>query len=510
MTPEAGRTSYWVVADAPGDLVTGNDVVRTELVANPAADASVLVVDNDLGWTQEQTVQASLLALGVPHDVVEGEPDADTLAGYDAAIWLTSGVSGATGVLSPAGWDAITSYLDGGGKVWLASNRAVGYASAPAVARSAQLAEYFGVVGDNNILDPLGDVMTGQGDAIGGSRDVLMSYIDGRPYLDYFHLATEVAEAPAAPRGEVTGLFVHEQRPDAYVGARLDADEFQTVVTPAPTGIARGADQVALAGDVMDAFGIATPGPDRADTRVAHNRFQHVQTGKPWEVTVGAPSADAAAFVYRVHGDDDWTRMALDEAVDGPVDRDRSRPPDVTNNGLDYYVQVVTDGQRPRRRRRGAPARRRVGHLRRPGRRRLRGVRLAGRRPGPSPVARPRRRPRRARRATGRRPAADHRRGAGAGGAGRPGRRGGVAPPRGHPTGAVNPRVVSSPRTISAPKTSPTACSVRSIASGSVAPAPSEASDATPLSGSSMPQGTMPSKSVRSLVTFVAQPWVVT
>ena len=201
MTPEAGRTSYWVVADAPGDLVPGNDVVRTELVANPAADASVLVVDNDLGWTQEQTVQASLLALGVPHDVVEGEPDAETLAAYDAAIWLTSGVSGATGVLSPAGWDAITSYLDGGGKVWLASNRAVGYASSPAVARSTQLAEYFGVVGDNNILDPLGDVMTGQGDAIGGSRDVLMSYIDGRPYLDYFHLATEVAEPPAAPRG---------------------------------------------------------------------------------------------------------------------------------------------------------------------------------------------------------------------------------------------------------------------------------------------------------------------
>ena len=49
-------------------------MVRSELVANPATDARVLVVDNDLGWTQEQTVQASLLALGVPHDVVTGEP----------------------------------------------------------------------------------------------------------------------------------------------------------------------------------------------------------------------------------------------------------------------------------------------------------------------------------------------------------------------------------------------------------------------------------------------------
>ena len=344
VTPAAGRHSYWVVANAPGDLVAGNDVVRSELVANPAADARVLVVDNDLGWTQEQTVQASLLALGVPHDVVTGEPDADTLADYDAAIWLTSGVSGAAGVLSPDGWDAITSYLDGGGRVWLASNRAVGYASDPGVARTTQLAEYFGVVGDNNILDPLGDVMTGQGDAIGGSRDVLMSYIDGRPYVDYFHLASEAADAPAAPRGDVTGLFVHEQRPDAFVGARLDADGFQTVVTPAPTGIARGADQVALAADVMTAFGIATPGPDRADTRVAHNRFQHVQTGKPWEVTVGAPSADATAFVYRVHGDDDWTRMALDESVDG-LWTGTIPAADVTNNGLDYYVQVVTRGR---------------------------------------------------------------------------------------------------------------------------------------------------------------------
>ena len=109
-------------------------------------------------------------------------------------------MSGAAGVLSPDGWDAITSYLDGGGRVWLASNRAVGYASDPGVARTTQLAEYFGVVGDNNILDPLGDVMRGQGDAIGGSRDVLMSYIDGRPYVDYFHLASEAADAPAAPR----------------------------------------------------------------------------------------------------------------------------------------------------------------------------------------------------------------------------------------------------------------------------------------------------------------------
>ena len=115
-------------------------------------------------------------------------------------------------------------------------------------------------------------------------------------------------------------------------------------MTPAPTGIARGADQVALAADVMTAFGIATPGPDRADTRVAHNRFQHVQTGKPWEVTVGAPSADATAFVYRVHGDDDWTRMALDESVDG-LWTGTIPAADVTNNGLDYYVQLVTRGR---------------------------------------------------------------------------------------------------------------------------------------------------------------------
>lgn len=340
-TPQAGRNDLWVTASAGGDVVPGNDVVRTELVANPADDADVLVVDHDHGWTQEQTVQASLLSLGVPHHVVEGEPSAGTLAEYDAVIWLTTGVSGSAGVVSPAAWDALTTYLDGGGNVWLASNRAVGYAADGAVNRASQVAQYFGVVGVNNILDPMGDAMVGQGDAaIGADREIPMGYIDGRPYVDYAELATESDAAPAEPLGEVTGLFVHEQRPDHWVGARVDGDGFRTVWTPAPTGILRGGDQQQLTAEVLAHFGVATGAPDDRDERVVFNRFQHVQAGQPWEVTVGAPSADAVTFQHRVHGDDTWQSLELAESAPG-LWTGTIAAEHVHNNGLDYFVEVT-------------------------------------------------------------------------------------------------------------------------------------------------------------------------
>jgi hypothetical protein len=343
VTPVAGRNDFYVVAAAEGDLVSGNDVVRTEIVANPAGDAAVLIVDHDRGWTQEQSVAAGLLALGIPFDIVTGEPSATTLERYDAAIWLTTGVSGPAGVLSPLGWDAITTYLDQGGNVWLASNRAGGYAGDPAVGRAKKLAEYFGVVAVNNILDPLRDYMHGQGDRIGGDREILMSYIDGRPYLDYYELASEADEPPAEPIGDVVGLFVHDQRPDHVVGARVEATGFKTVITGSPTGIARAEDQFTLIAEVMDWFGIAAPGPDRTDTRVAFNRFQHVQNGDSWHVAVGAPSADLVEFVYRIHGDDTWIPLGLEEIAPGYFGG-AIPGSDVTNNGLDYYVRVAEGG----------------------------------------------------------------------------------------------------------------------------------------------------------------------
>lgn len=336
-TPEAGANELFVSASVDGDVSPGNDLVRTEILANPDVDATVLVVDNDLGWTQEQSVQASLLSLGVDHHVVDGEPGLATLEQYDAVIWLTSGVSGAKGVMSPAAWAALTAYLDGGGNAWVSSNRFAGYAANEAINEGQRLADYFGVVGINNILDPFGDVMTGQGDAIGGTREVEMSYIDGRPYLDYVDLTD-------SPNGTAVPLFIHEQRPENPVATKLDGGTFRTVLSPALTGIADGAEQQLLTAEVLDFLGVATGAPDADDERVVFNRFQHVQTGAPWPVTVGAPSADEVTFHHRIHGDDTWSELVLDEPVDGlftgtlPADA-------IANNGLDYYVSVTRDGE---------------------------------------------------------------------------------------------------------------------------------------------------------------------
>jgi hypothetical protein len=118
--------------------VPGNDVVRTELNANRTAKADLLIVDNDRHWEREDAVEALLQGLGVSYHVVEGEPSAETMKPYKAVTWITTTVSGAKGVIPTKSVAAITEYLEGGGKFWFMSSRAMNYIVHPDVAVPAR------------------------------------------------------------------------------------------------------------------------------------------------------------------------------------------------------------------------------------------------------------------------------------------------------------------------------------------------------------------------------------
>lgn len=331
--PRAGHNELWVTTSAPGDLVPDNDTVHATFEAwGPRAD--VLVVDNDRNWTQEEGLAGMLESLGVDFHVIKGEPTASLMDNYDATIWLTTTVSGPAGVLSPEGYAAIDEYLSGGGHLWLASSRAVGYLDAQGAADI--LARWFGLAAENNILDGWGEV-TGQGGPIGGTRTIATNYIDGRPYLDYATLAD------SGVAGQATSLFEFVGNEGFSVGSMVETDNSTSVWTFPIGMVADGAEQQMLVREVLEVFGVPM-GAEPTRDHIRMRRFQHVQPQQDWPVTIGATSPDGIESVtlhHRTYGDGTWDEVELVEAVDG-IWTGTIPGETIFNNGIEYWAEAVT------------------------------------------------------------------------------------------------------------------------------------------------------------------------
>jgi hypothetical protein len=332
-TPVEGMQDLYVVASAPGDVTPGNDIVRTELEAWPEG-ASVLLVDNDFGWTHEEPYEALLRSLGVTYAVVEGEPPAEVLADYDAVIWIPRTVSGADGVLSSEGQEAMEAYLADGGSLWFATTRAGAYVDGD------WLGEHFGFAIEQNLLNSMGTI-EGLGDDIGGDRTIDVGYLDGRPYIDYGTVPDDIV-------GTATGVLAHTERPDRVVATKVEgATGFRTFYG-LPIGlVSDGAERLALVSEVLDFLGVQTGAPDPDALHVHFERFQHVQVGEGWPVTVGAldpAGVDGVRIAQRHYGGHDWTRTELDEVDDG-VWTGTIPGTAIANNGIQYFVEVDVDGE---------------------------------------------------------------------------------------------------------------------------------------------------------------------
>ena len=348
-TPKRGLNELYVVADAAGDQVAGNNVVRTELEAF-GGEGDVLIVDNDFGWTFEEDYEAVFNSLGVSYDIVEGDPTPAVLGRYDAVVWITTAVSGDQGVISDDATTSIGTYLDNGGRVWLASTRAAGYLTTRDATNDTQwLAGYFGIEIEQNLLNSPGTV-TGLGESIGGERDIEIGYMDGKPYIDYGQVATE------GVKGEAKGLFSHELIPIAEedpvdvvatsVDGSAEAGGFRTVYGLPINLVQDPAERTKLTQEILDFFGVDGDGSAPNDLTVRFNRFQMVQDGEPWRVTVGAAGAkvDKVELMHRPYGTSDWRSLELTEAGDG-LYSGVIPGKQIPNNGLEYFARVTNGGK---------------------------------------------------------------------------------------------------------------------------------------------------------------------
>ncbi|MBW3562382.1 MAG: hypothetical protein KY437_07795, partial [Actinobacteria bacterium] len=252
-------------------------------------------------------------------------------------IWLTTTVSGADGVLSDDAQAAIGSYLDDGGALWLASARAAGYLTTD---DPEWLASYFGFEVDQNLLNAMGEVQ-GQGDEIGGDRTIAVNYLDGRPYIDYGAALEE------GVTGTATGLFAHAERPEQFVATKVEGDGGFRSVYGLPVGVIEdGAEQMQLTREVLSFLGVETGAPSPSSLDIHYQRYQHVQVGEDWPVTVGAVAPADVGRVsvgYRPYGADEWDRVDLEEAVDG-IWTGTIPGSDIANNGLEYFVEADVGG----------------------------------------------------------------------------------------------------------------------------------------------------------------------
>jgi uncharacterized repeat protein (TIGR01451 family) len=125
--PAGTRRGISVTTDVLVQAVGGGATARVHLTTT--TPAPVLVVDGDFFRNSEGPYLAALDALAVPYDRWElglynnspSLPPADRLAGYPAVVWFTGYDWRPTGNLSLEAQRSLAQYLEGGGRLLLAS-----------------------------------------------------------------------------------------------------------------------------------------------------------------------------------------------------------------------------------------------------------------------------------------------------------------------------------------------------------------------------------------------------
>jgi M6 family metalloprotease-like protein len=344
-TPDAeGPYTLYTTVSTPGDDVP-NDAQATTGWAGPASP-SVLVVDDE-GYTDgEEAYTGALAALGVPYAVATQHVTKDVMDAYDAVIWVAA-IDRGPGQLDKDDRDAIADYLDGGGRLWLASNRAIGAAEVDEAADFA--AGYFGAATEEVTTLEKEHTVAGTGTVFPEDLSFDLQPYPIRPFSDIL----EVPESGVFGTSKLTLTLAKANktgRDGKGFGTRVEGDadhgSFRTVLTPFSLSQASTADTwVTVTRSVLDDLGVDLDQytAASADPLVFHPavRFQVSGVDTPVSaVVLGGTDGQPVTLFYRVHGDDAFTSLAMTQG-DEPGVYDAVIPgEDVTPSGLDYYVKA--------------------------------------------------------------------------------------------------------------------------------------------------------------------------
>jgi len=346
-TEEGGYDLYTVLdaGDALDEAHETNNVQKTSGWAGPEAPV-VLIVDDDGAQDSEDMYAGALAALGIPYAIAERHVDAATMAAYEAVIW-TGAVDRGPGQLDEDDQTEMAAYLDGGGDLWLSSNRAIGALEVMGDDAETFAHDYFGAatVGTDTITQPFTAV--GTGDLFGTARHGLQPY-PIRPFVDQLEVA-------ASPFGTASGLLTMADsgKPDAdgsLLGIRLDGTTetgtFRSIVTTFNLAEVSNPDSaVQLTRAVMDHFAVAGGryAVDSDEPVVYHSgiRFQVSNRETPVRAFVlGGDAGEPASLYFRRHALGLYhTASMVPQAEPGSFLA--SIPANaVTPDGVDYYLRA--------------------------------------------------------------------------------------------------------------------------------------------------------------------------
>ena len=281
------------------EAVESNNVQRVTGWAGPVSPR-VLVVDDD-AYDAESAYAGTLAALHIPYAIATGHVTAATMARFKAVIWET-GLERGVGVMDEKDQAAVTTYLDGGGKVLLTSLRAV-----DALAGTDLLTKYFGTELTYLAGDDAG-YLKGSSDLLGTARRDLLPF-ENRPVQGYFHVASGV-------KGKVTKLadyYVGSQKL-GLIGIKVDGAKWQTAYLAANlTQFGNVNDAAAVLGPILKSFGVGKGGYQAPSTpTIYHSAVRHATAGSPVHINaVVLGTSKAPTVSYRRHGSSTWVTVAM-------------------------------------------------------------------------------------------------------------------------------------------------------------------------------------------------------
>jgi M6 family metalloprotease-like protein len=251
-TPIAGKFNITAVASV------GNASASTPGMARVfPRSANVLIVDDDDGYTAEESFEGALTSLGVPYVLVEHTASLALLQQYELVIWSAGQAGRYQGQLNLQEIADLKAFLNAGGKLWMSSPRLAnalgsGASGASSGVDPAMLRDYFGATYPMS-SQAGGGTISGMGEYIGGYASFELRQFPGRAIEDYLDPAVStigtVAPLFTWSLGhnlgmEVIGDAAHNNFHVVYFGFNLS----QVIV---------GADRLTLTQQVLDRMGVA-------------------------------------------------------------------------------------------------------------------------------------------------------------------------------------------------------------------------------------------------------------
>ncbi|HEU5035197.1 MAG TPA: immune inhibitor A domain-containing protein, partial [Mycobacteriales bacterium] len=348
-----------------------NQVQVTSLWAGPRRP-KVLIVDDDETLLHERAIAGALASLGVPYAIVGAHPSAATMRKYAAVVWEAS-VDRYEGQLNRGDRAALRSYLNGGGKLLLTSNRifdAVGTGNTSTTPQSTAEGVQFGAQylgsrqpADNGtyvVVQEKPSTVTGSG-LLDGQR-LRIAPAPARPFIGLAGLAQAGAGGlgkTIKPFGTARGLAtldkgsmaaVQPEKDPAYLGIGVDGDaahhHFQTVTLGWNLGDdINAADTVTVLRSVLRHFRVPlhSYAVHSAAPLVFHSPVRDQVSGRSTPVTaivLGGHGPTTVRLFYRRHGSGGFysVRMRPSGAHGAYLGRIPGRA--VTPDGVDYFIKA--------------------------------------------------------------------------------------------------------------------------------------------------------------------------